>query len=177
MNWEAIGAVGEIIGGVAVIASLLFVGYQLRQGQNVERANAQREILKQGRDWFALTREDPELHDTVRSLIYDYDKGSAREQHLFYSWFWDYLQVFEQAYYMHRDGFLNDASFEGAATAAISLINTPGGNSCWNHAKEIWGEDARSYTIERLRTTGGDVPPFYDLWPHFGREIQDERSG
>ena len=49
MNWEAIGAVGEIIGAIAVIASLLFVGNQLRQGQMIERASGQRDILKQGR--------------------------------------------------------------------------------------------------------------------------------
>lgn len=31
MNWEAIGAVGEIIGALAVVSSLIFVGWQLRQ--------------------------------------------------------------------------------------------------------------------------------------------------
>jgi hypothetical protein len=40
MNWEALAAFGEVSGALAVVASLIFVGYQLRQGQSVERAKA-----------------------------------------------------------------------------------------------------------------------------------------
>jgi hypothetical protein len=32
MNWEALAAFGEISGAIAVVASLIFVGNQLRQG-------------------------------------------------------------------------------------------------------------------------------------------------
>jgi hypothetical protein len=45
VNWEALGAFAEIAGAIAVVASLLFVGNQLRQGQSIEPAKAQRELL------------------------------------------------------------------------------------------------------------------------------------
>ena len=31
MNWEAIGAIGEIIGAIAVLATLLYLAQQIRQ--------------------------------------------------------------------------------------------------------------------------------------------------
>ena len=31
MNWEAIGAIGEIIGAISVLATLIFLSSQLRQ--------------------------------------------------------------------------------------------------------------------------------------------------
>ena len=31
MNWNAVGAVGEIIGATAVLLSLLYLGFQIRQ--------------------------------------------------------------------------------------------------------------------------------------------------
>ena len=167
MNWEAIGAVGEIGGALAVIASLLFVGYQLKQGQNVERANGQREMLKQARDWFALTRHDEVLNQTVESLMSDFSKGNSRQQHLFYSWFWDLLLLVEQAYYMHRDGFMNDASFTGFEITLISLIKTPGGAACWQQASGVWGEDARNHIIQRMQDSTEDIQPFDTLFPHF----------
>ena len=34
MNWEAIGAIGEIVGAFAVFGSLIFVGIQFRQSSN-----------------------------------------------------------------------------------------------------------------------------------------------
>ncbi len=39
MNWDALGAIGELVGGAAVVASLLFVGIQVRQtGRTVRHA-------------------------------------------------------------------------------------------------------------------------------------------
>ena len=35
MNWDAIGAVGEIIGAVVVIVTLLYVAKQIRQNVQV----------------------------------------------------------------------------------------------------------------------------------------------
>jgi hypothetical protein len=38
-NWEAIGAIGEVVGGVAVIATLLYLAIQIRQNaQSVRNA-------------------------------------------------------------------------------------------------------------------------------------------
>jgi hypothetical protein len=31
MNWDAVGAVGEVIGAIAVVATLLFVARDIRQ--------------------------------------------------------------------------------------------------------------------------------------------------
>ena len=39
MNWEAIGAVGEIIGAVGVIATLVFLAYQIRQNSSLLKNN------------------------------------------------------------------------------------------------------------------------------------------
>ena len=81
MNWEAIGAVGEIIGAIAVIASLLFVGNQLRQGQMIERASGQRDILKQGREWFKSTQNNPELFRVISNVMMSgYDSATPDEK-------------------------------------------------------------------------------------------------
>ena len=40
MNWEAIGAIGEIVGAAGVIASLLYLGIQTKSNARALRANA-----------------------------------------------------------------------------------------------------------------------------------------
>lgn len=57
MNWEMFGALAEMLGGAAVIISLLFVGFQLRQQSNIERAKAQRDLLMQIRKWISCRRK------------------------------------------------------------------------------------------------------------------------
>ncbi len=31
MNWEAIGAIGEFVGGLAVVLTLIYIAFQVRQ--------------------------------------------------------------------------------------------------------------------------------------------------
>jgi hypothetical protein len=39
VEWEVIGAVGEIVGAAAVVASLIFVGWQLLQNTDALRTS------------------------------------------------------------------------------------------------------------------------------------------
>ena len=44
MDWTMVGALGEAAGAVAVVASLLYVGRQVRQNNSIARAEAYREV-------------------------------------------------------------------------------------------------------------------------------------
>ena len=47
MNWEAIGAVGEVVGATAVILTLLYVGVQIKQNTAASRAQAINQVNSQ----------------------------------------------------------------------------------------------------------------------------------
>jgi hypothetical protein len=72
MNWEAIGAVGEIVGAIAVIATLAYLAIQVRQNTNSVQGAAELEASKQFTDWHSRITNSLELR-TV------WDKGAAGE--------------------------------------------------------------------------------------------------
>ncbi len=82
MNWEAVAAFGEVSGALAVVASLIFVGNQLRQGQSVERAKAQRDLLVQGREWMAIPGHDKQHFEAIQSCLRDFDGADQLDQAL-----------------------------------------------------------------------------------------------
>jgi len=41
VDWSALGALGEFVGGIAVVISLVYVGFQVRQNSNSVRAASQ----------------------------------------------------------------------------------------------------------------------------------------
>jgi len=45
MNWEAIGAVAEVAGVIAVLVSILYLAKQVRIGNDLNRTNTFREIM------------------------------------------------------------------------------------------------------------------------------------
>jgi hypothetical protein len=63
MNWEAIGAVGEIVGAAGVIVTLGFLVYQLRQNTRALRADSFRSVFELGHSRTSKIIENPEVAD------------------------------------------------------------------------------------------------------------------
>jgi len=66
MNWEAIGAVGEIVGAVAVVGTLAYLAMQIRQSNTAASISAKLEMTRQYSDFMDGLLENPELARTFR---------------------------------------------------------------------------------------------------------------
>ena len=166
MNWEALAAFGEVSGALAVVASLIFVGYQLRQGQSIERAKAQRDLLVQGREWMAIPGREEQNFEAIRSCLRDFDGASEFDKARFNGWAFDILLIMEQAFYMHRDGFLNDGSFYRFEQVLLSITRTRGGGQWWQLSYNVVGTDVGEYLTKRIDELGDSIPPYDELFPY-----------
>lgn len=61
MSWDAIGALGEVIGALAVVVSLIYVGAQLRQSNALSKASAIHTNNAFYADVFSVIATDGEL--------------------------------------------------------------------------------------------------------------------
>jgi hypothetical protein len=59
VNWTALGAVGELLGAVAVVASLLYVARQVKQSNRIARAEAFRAAMLKAADMMEDWCQDP----------------------------------------------------------------------------------------------------------------------
>ncbi len=66
MDWTIVGALGEVGGAIAVVASLLYVGRQVRQNNSIARAEAYREITM---GWARLLHLWADDRPTARALM------------------------------------------------------------------------------------------------------------
>ena len=46
MNWEAMGAIGEVIGAAGVIITLLYLGLQIRSSGRATMGETEREVIQ-----------------------------------------------------------------------------------------------------------------------------------
>jgi hypothetical protein len=65
MNWEALGAIGEIVGAVAVVLTLGYLAVQIRQNTRTLRTSSHQASLDGFRELNRVLNELPEL-----ALIY-----------------------------------------------------------------------------------------------------------
>ena len=65
MNWEAIGAVGEIIGAAAVVATLGYLAFQTRQSNKLARSEAVLKLFAENRAHRNALAQDRELSEIM----------------------------------------------------------------------------------------------------------------
>jgi len=81
MNWDAIGAIGEILGATAVLITLIYLATQVRRSNELSRFNATKEIANQYNDLNKLLTTESEL----RQLLMKTEKLSEDENEQIYN--------------------------------------------------------------------------------------------
>ena len=109
MQWEAIGAIGEVIGALAVIATLAFLGIQIRTNTRAVRSTSEYDIDRRwselnfdiGRDpaYSAIWKKILDENATVRDFD---DVQLAQAHHLIRG----ILQFYQGGFYAWKNGIL-----------------------------------------------------------------------
>ncbi len=93
MNWEAIGAIGEVVGGVAVIATLLYLAVQIRQNAQSVRNAASLSVNEGLAEINRRVSNDPEFADLWLRGLKDYGGLTGVERMRFGSYALDILNL------------------------------------------------------------------------------------
>ena len=110
MNWDAVGAIGEIVGALAVVVSLIYLAIQIRN-QNLEsRAATVQQVLESNAA--AISRlQDPGLAKIWLAGIADFDALPDDERLRFVIYLTAALRSFEIAFYQWRSGRLDEETW------------------------------------------------------------------
>jgi hypothetical protein len=115
MNWEAIGATGEVMGAIAVLVTLVYLAVQIRQNTDqAKQANtiARANVTAQLRDrhdalWRQLSA-DPELAIAINSVMFRDQEANDTDAARLMVWFATYCTVSQNAFYEHKNGLVDD---------------------------------------------------------------------
>ena len=154
MNWEAIGAIGEVIGAFGVIATLAYLAVQVRQATNSVQGAAELEASKQFTDWHARITNSLELR-TV------WDKGAADEvldddERVQYVWLIAELFFMVEGFFrQYRRGLISEATWEPLEMAVVSALATVQGAAWWESGVAPLSGEFRAH-IDEARKVGTD---------------------
>ena len=71
MTLVELGALGELVGGVAIIVSLVYVGLQLKQSNTMARTAVQKEITSANSTWAIAIASSPSLAETIGKVHFE----------------------------------------------------------------------------------------------------------
>ena len=80
MDWDAIGAIGEILGAAAVVVTLIYFGKQLTQANRISTVTGARELQQMYTHVYTLIATNSEIRDLLTKMRdADYVVASADE--------------------------------------------------------------------------------------------------
>jgi hypothetical protein len=168
MNWDAISAIAEVIGVIAVVISLIYLAQQVRQNTSQLKQDNLLKTVRGTLDTNWYYHRDPEAFSVIRRGTQNFDSLSPQEQAHFHSILVDlsfYLHIAQQ---QHRAGLIEKSAPDVNQWFFLSILSTPGGQQWWELAKRT--KPMPQSDIDALQSAldsakPGDIPPITDLQP------------
>lgn len=137
VNWEAAGAIGEILGAAGVIATLGYLAVQIRQNTNSLRATA---IWDSQISFVAINEtlaDGGKISEIMFRALSDPDSLNAFERHLAHRFSRGFFQRVEAQFALYASGILDAEVWQLRCGYAQALLDNP-------VIKESWELDKRN---------------------------------
>jgi hypothetical protein len=137
MNWDAIGAVSNIVGAIAVFGSLIYLAIQIRSQNKESRLNAMHDISVGFRDAtskFATADMAPILVKANK----DYDALSEDEAMRLIILSGQFFRAWEEAFIQHQEGRLDARSWNAIHKYYVNILSSPAIQHAWGVRRDYF---------------------------------------
>jgi hypothetical protein len=139
VNWEAAGAIGEIVGAAAVVLTLLYLAAETRKNAQALDATTTREFGFRLSEWAREVARDPELKRiSLKSLKPELEEFSEAEWHEFRIFAHSLFFIYQTSFSHMSLGLGNREESENYLRLARGLID---GFPAW---RKFWEEETPS---------------------------------
>lgn len=159
INWDALGAIGELIGAVAVVATLLYLAIQIRQNNASQRIAAKQEMTRQFADFIDMLV----LHPDICSI---HDRGlagevlSATDKSIFTRLMAKVAWQFSTMHLQYVVQKLHAGDWEESRSLIAYYCSTPGFQTFWQSRNRAHGPEFLQYMdAEIQRANAGSNKP------------------
>lgn len=146
MNWEAIGSIAEALGAAGVIATLLYLAFQIRQNTRVAKADFFYRTVDGVIDFNLRVAESDHLPDLFWKALEDPDGLSESEERRTRHLMSGIFRQGERLYYAWQDDLVAEDVFRAQMRLQTRLARTPGGQR-W---LEDWGPGMEPRFVKML---------------------------
>ena len=154
INWEAVGAIGEIVGAAAVVITLLFLIAQLRTNSRAVRAQIKQSLVDNVQSRFSIPSTDTAFAEIMVKVREGarFSELSKLEQEKYRFWVAAELQHVGNYYRQYQLGTITHSEYKDRMVVFVKqLKNTPAMLDFWEASVEFHGTDFKNAVNEELR--------------------------
>jgi hypothetical protein len=138
------GAIADLIGAIGVIVSLIFVGLQIRQANQLAREAAEQKQIESIGSLSRIVAEHPHLADLMARGQAG-EKLTVAENIALTSMITHGQRTWEALYYQYRAGRVDPELWEAHRRQARAMQNTPMGKAMWKLRKDWFSKSYQDF--------------------------------
>ncbi len=162
MNWAAIGAVGEILGAIAVVATLIYLTVQLKQNSLQIRLSSSQTAANNYSGRIIEVLSDSELLSVWRSGLRSFSNLAPDEQARFHATMLGFQTTFTTNRQLYTERVISESLFKSWADDWVRILKCPGAAEWW----ELFGNfDAEHRNFVEKLVSESNQPPLIEAVP------------
>ena len=172
MNWEAFGAIGEILGALAVVATLMYLARQMRQDAKATTGEAMGSWLADYNNMVLEISRDPEFSKLIRQGLTDFEQLDENDQMRFHTFMVAHLLNAQNVFLQLQDGTMHQRIADQILPFNAAMLNSRGGLYWCGTARSIW----RPEFVDHMDKLIEQASPITEIWPWFSTHSEQESS-
>jgi hypothetical protein len=164
VDWTAIGAIGEVLGAVAVVLSLVYVAAQVRHNTTALSRAASADAIAGIRNWNQSLIEDPVMVRIFSQGVEGMDALDEDGRARFVVLMLNFLKTYEDMHYQFSKGAMEPEVWQGWAGLGELYITGPGIQQYWSERRHFFSpafqrwvdglEPPETRRVEQIATEG-----------------------
>jgi hypothetical protein len=175
MTLSDLASIGGFVSSIAVVITLIFLLWQLRQTNRNQRS-----LMQQGRSArsvdLLLRAAEPHLSEILSRAFSNDISMDETQVRSFQMFSLASLTSWEDSFLQHQAGTLDDASFTADAAVLRIWARSPAFRAFWLMMRDIFSGDYRAYVDNLIRDTKAVREPYSGAatWKEFlKKELED----
>src|SRR6201981_3474942 len=136
-NWDAISAISQLVGSIAVVLSVLYLAVQVHQSTRVAKLATQDAAAAALRDVTKPFMENAELERIWRVGLEDIGALSLEERTRFFHAAYQFLKAFETIHFHYSYGLMDKQLWKGWQGLLRHYAGAPGIAHYWKLRPEV----------------------------------------
>jgi len=153
MDLNALGNIGEFVGAIGVIISLIYVSVQLRQNTKAVRATAYQEVSQNSVELLSLIIADAEMAEIWgRGLDAGEDSLTTTERFRWHAMLLATFRHWDNLNYQYRNGTLDHEIWKSYQFMIRSYLVRPGFRDWWRRHQDAFSSSLQEQMLTWIST-------------------------
>ena len=148
MNWDAVGAVAELIGSIAVVITLIYLAVQLKHNSKSTRLAAAHGLASTYSATLNHISSNQELTELYFNGLGDDPGLSKTERRQFDLIVLQLVRNGDVHFHSFLEGTMSKELWEATESGFLQLYSQPGGKASWERQRHLVSESFRNH-VER----------------------------